>query len=453
MENIPKIVRERLRVATAQADHPDADVLAEFAERALPQGERATVLRHLARCGECREIVALALPPAESVETPMAALRSRRFTWPALRWGFAVAGIVVIASLAVVQIQRHIQPSSLTAAFKASQPATSEARNQTPPPVPVPEAGKKKLASAFVDRTTRDTGENAPRATDAINAQHAGAAGGLGRGVLPHGPRLANQANQFQQQNTNALLGGTLSTPAPPPPRAKQQASAQLVANAPAPAVPQPQPSSAPANTEVQDLDLKTQAIADQPSNYGHGEEKVGRAKEPTDTVIHVEAEKVLAPTARVDSNALTYSLPNTRWAITSSGGLQRSLDQGNSWQDVNVKATPAPAAASFELAARSSLAKEKDSAKADKNENGPTVFRAVAANGMEVWAGGSAGELYHSIDSGNHWTRVMPSVSGAALTGDVVKLDFADGQHGRVLTSTSEVWITSDDGLTWQKQ
>ena len=460
MENIPKIVRERLKVAAVQADHPDADVLAAFAERALPQGERATVLRHLARCGECREIVALALPPAESMETPVAVFRSRRFTWPALRWGFAVAGMAVIASLAVVQLRHHNQSSWSTMAYKATQPATSEARNQTPPPVPVPvpEAGKKKLASAFVDRTTRDTervpaGENAPRATDAINAEHAGAAAGLGRGVFPHGPRLANQANQLQQQNTNALLGGSVSTPAPPPPMAKQQANAQLVANAPAPAVPQPQPSSAPANTEVQDLDLKTQAISDQPSNYGHGEEKVGRAKEPTDTVIHVEPEKALAPTARVDSNALAYSLPNTRWAITSAGGLQRSLDQGNSWQDVNVKATPAPAAASFELAARSSLAKAKDSAKADKNENGPTVFRAVAANGMEVWAGGSAGQLYHSIDSGNHWTRVMPSVSGAALTGDVVKLDFADGQHGRVFTSTSEVWITSDDGLTWQKQ
>jgi photosystem II stability/assembly factor-like uncharacterized protein len=102
---------------------------------------------------------------------------------------------------------------------------------------------------------------------------------------------------------------------------------------------------------------------------------------------------------------------------------------------------------------ARSSLAKAKDSAKADKDGNGAMVFRAVAANGMEVWAGGSAGQLYHSTDSGNHWSKVVPSADGAVLTGDVVTLDFLNAQHGRVSTSTSEVWITSDDGLTWQKQ
>jgi hypothetical protein len=54
MENVPKIVRERLRVVTVAVDHPDADVLTAFAERALPEAERATVLGHLARCGGCR---------------------------------------------------------------------------------------------------------------------------------------------------------------------------------------------------------------------------------------------------------------------------------------------------------------------------------------------------------------------------------------------------------------
>jgi len=213
------------------------------------------------------------------------------------------------------------------------------------------------------------------------------------------------------------------------------------------------QGSSAQADTKAQNFDLKTEAISDQLSTYGHAEEKVGRAKEPPDTVVHIEPEKTLAGPARSDNNALAYSLPNTRWAITSAGGLQRSLDQGNSWQDVNVKTTPASAAANFEIAARSSLAKAKDSANADKNENGKLIFRAVAANGMEVWAGGSAGQLYHSTDSGNHWNRVVPSADGAVLTGDVVMLDFADAQHGKVSTSTSEVWITSNDGLTWQKQ
>ena len=456
MENIPKIVRERLRVATVAVDHPDADMLTAFAERALPEAERATVLGHLARCGECREIVALALPPLEAAAMPVALSRTRRFTWPALRWGFAVAGVAVIASLAVVQLQRRGQSSSLMMAYKAAQPAANEARNQTLPAIPQSEAaGNKKLAAALVAGKSADTGKFPARdggspAASVVNSPQVAGGAGFSRGVLSHGPRLANQANQFQQQNANAFAGANVAMPVPPLPTAKQQSSAQLVANAPVPAAPQIQPSSAPVNTHAQNFDLKTEAIAEQPSNYGHGEEKVGRAKEPPDTVVHIEPEKVLAGPVR--SDAMANSLPNTRWGITSAGGLQRSLDQGNSWQDVNVKTTPAPAAANFEVMARSSRAKAKDSAKADTIENGAMVFRAVAANGMEVWAGGSAGQLYHSTDSGNHWSKVVPSAGGAVLTGDVVKLDFADAQHGRVSTSTSEDWITSDDGLDLAK-
>jgi photosystem II stability/assembly factor-like uncharacterized protein len=60
---------------------------------------------------------------------------------------------------------------------------------------------------------------------------------------------------------------------------------------------------------------------------------------------------------------------------------------------------------------------------------------------------------LYHSSDAGDHWLRVAPVSSGAMLTGDIVSLEFADLQHGKILTSTGEIWTTSDDGQTWQKQ
>jgi photosystem II stability/assembly factor-like uncharacterized protein len=79
-------------------------------------------------------------------------------------------------------------------------------------------------------------------------------------------------------------------------------------------------------------------------------------------------------------------------------------------------------------------------------------VFRAVSANGLEVWAGGSAGMLYHSADGGQQWTRVVPSASGVSLTGDVVGIAFADPQHGKIQTSTFELWTTTDAGQTWHK-
>jgi photosystem II stability/assembly factor-like uncharacterized protein len=143
------------------------------------------------------------------------------------------------------------------------------------------------------------------------------------------------------------------------------------------------------------------------------------------------------------------------RWNINATGVLQRSLDQGSTWQTVDVTASSASvtSSTSLEIVAKSSRAKEKDAAKARKRDAVSLVFRAVAANGSDVWAGGSAGALYHSADAGNTWTRVFPSSSGATLTGDIISLEFSEPQHGKLSTSTSEVWSTADAGQSWQKQ
>src|SRR5262252_1604065 len=106
MENIPKIVRERLRAATPTVHHPDADVLTAFNERSLPEVERAIVVEHLARCIECRDIIAIAFPPTEAADTVTVPAPTRWLTWPALRWGLAAAGLVVVASVGIVHIQR-----------------------------------------------------------------------------------------------------------------------------------------------------------------------------------------------------------------------------------------------------------------------------------------------------------------------------------------------------------
>ena len=97
---------------------------------------------------------------------------------------------------------------------------------------------------------------------------------------------------------------------------------------------------------------------------------------------------------------------------------------------------------------------KDNKSKKSEKGQSTPSlVFRAVAAVDPEVWAGASGAMLYHSVDSGSHWTRVLPSEAAASLTGDVISVEFSDAQHGRVATSTGEVWLTADDGQTWHKQ
>src|SRR5258708_34916513 len=99
MQDVPKIVLNRLQSPAAES-HRDADLLTAFAERSLAGRERARVVEHLARCGDCREIVALALPATEAVAAGRSgsAVRTGWFSWPVLRWGVVAGGMVAARS-------------------------------------------------------------------------------------------------------------------------------------------------------------------------------------------------------------------------------------------------------------------------------------------------------------------------------------------------------------------
>jgi len=64
MEQLPKIVSERLRTGAAPGGHIDANLLTAYAEQSLDVRERESVAAHLALCSDCREILFLATPPA-----------------------------------------------------------------------------------------------------------------------------------------------------------------------------------------------------------------------------------------------------------------------------------------------------------------------------------------------------------------------------------------------------
>ncbi|MGC1450409.1 MAG: hypothetical protein WA830_10260, partial [Candidatus Sulfotelmatobacter sp.] len=199
---------------------------------------------------------------------------------------------------------------------------------------------------------------------------------------------------------------------------------------------------------QVPDLQSAQQSAGDD-STSAH----VGKAKPAvTPPVAYgtTPAPESPAPTQATGGAVLVSAV---RWTISPSGGLQRSFDQGNTWQDVDVNANSASytSATSLEVAAKTSRAKAKASGQTLKRQTAPLTFRTVVAAGAEVWAGGSA--LYHSQDAGNHWTLVVPASAGAMLTGDIVSLEFPDSQHGKLSTSTAEVWTTADNGQTWQKR
>ena len=79
-----------------------------------------------------------------------------------------------------------------------------------------------------------------------------------------------------------------------------------------------------------------------------------------------------------------------------------------------------------------------------------PITFRAVAAMGNDVWAGGNGGALFHSSDGGEHWSKVSLAADSNVETGAIVSIRFDDPQHGIVACDSGTRWETADGGVTW---
>jgi hypothetical protein len=483
MQNMPKIVRERLKAAKPVVNHPDPDVLTAFVERSLPERERAAVLEHLARCDDCRDVVALELPAPEAVQPVLAPTRGRWLTWPALRWGFVTAGVVAIAAFGVVQWQRH-QPTRemATQTVRLEVPAGQQQTQAAAPPAVAGAAAEKQTKSLpAVPRSERaksagkanaESGENklmareeAPQTPARKLPAGSGVGASMGARALPHGPRMPAQWQQQNNQNQ--------ASTAWIPPTVRQQA-AGLAANEKIPISAEAVEVQAPSqpgqtNAEAKDQDLQIHGQASQPqeaAGYPVGG-PVGKAKAPVKmeaaNASAVQAADVTAPqelpAAAENISVVSQFAPQTpaplpRWNISPAGGLERSFDQGKTWQEVDVTASLVSSAGlTSEVVAKTSRAKESSADKKALKAAPSGIFRAVTAIGPKVWAGGSNGTLYHSLDAGSHWVRVVPSSGGTILSGDIVALEFSDPEHGKITTSTAELWITSDGGQTWQKQ
>jgi len=456
MQLVPQIVRERLKAERPADSHPDANVLTAFAEKSLPENERAHVLAHLSQCGNCRDVLALSLPDTDTADAMKVPQRRPWMTWPAFRWGFVTAGVVMIG-IGVMHYQRHIEPKS--ASMVAKQVADQETfvdRLQTSPPQSAPEAspsaklGPSSAASPpnflVKNEVRRDLQPNKSEvagAKGAVKALDSGVRSSTPGGHVfgPRGPMQWQAQQQAQLQQSPARLGGLLPAPSP------KTAEKDSIAGREAP------------RFEGRNVTIQVAAEAPKPANQPAGippaSPPVAQFDRPE--VLSVSKTKPAA-VAKEDAGAGAdgaSSIP--RWSIDSTGALQRSFDGGNSWQNVDVlanSATDLGYSGSLETVVTTTPAKQASADKkfAKKSLASP-VFRAVAADANEVWAGGSSGVLYHSVDGGNRWTRVIPSFQGSSLSGDIVGLQLSDALHVSISTSIPEIWTTADGGHTWQRQ
>ena len=393
MGEAPKIVRERLS-SQAVGGHPDANLLSAFAEHALTEEERRSVLDHLSRCGDCRRIVVLTAPelteeqPA-AVSTPAAS----RSWWrsPLLHWaGFTAAALVVLIAVGARMRLREGRSATAPAiatlsANEAEKKSTAPAPEVSPPPAE-PKQPVKKLAK--------------PAAAAQLQAPAVspGKPGGVAGGII--GGR-ADKLAGFGTGSGGGIGGGPGRQSAP--------------ALRPAPVAPQMK------------MQAKTADEAGLSSDTGmeQSQQKASLAPSASETVVVTGAVGGPVPKSKTtilsSENAMlarSKSL-SPRWSVSDSGVLQRSFDGGRSWQDVAV--------------------------------GDGVTFRAVATVGSDVWGGGSGAALFHSADGGEHWSQVPMQVKGLAPSGDIVRIEFTDAQNGTVTTSAGETWTTSDGGTTWQ--
>jgi Photosynthesis system II assembly factor YCF48/Putative zinc-finger len=418
MEDIPKILRERLAATPRPGVHPDPDLLAAFAENALSDRERGAVLDHLGHCSECREVVALAEPQVEleTVAAAVAASAPRRLPWlrsPIFRWGALAASLMIAGSAVLVYREAKERTAALVAA-RQSAPVVAKlepAEKQSPPPAIAPGAANEQRAEKLATPTGAAGAGRAARAP-------------VNRDLSASMAKKPSPADETQQ--ASALRGELGTGPLPPPPAAANSplAGAELQTNnssgASSPRKELAQaPASLPATASQKtgSVSIASSAEAVELPASGGKPENLQKAKAVPQAHVSIGA---FAGGNNLDlmrpaSNAIT-----PRWVLSSDGAmLLRSTDNGKTWRAIPVASH--------------------------------VIFLSLEAFGSQVWAGGGDGALYHSADAGEHWLQVKPIADGEALTGDVTQIHFTDTQHGELLTAHHQVWSTEDGGKTWR--
>ena len=367
--------------------HPDADQLSAFVEHALPAHERNDVLAHLAGCRDCRETVAMALPPVEVFErtavaaaavmaaAPVRVAAPRRRAW-FTRWTVLLPAAAAVAALGlfvayVSRVPNHKTVEQTLPEQAQNAGAHAPTLEQRPLPTPAmapvvaptinevqkngPEAssekksaGAKGLALSENAGTKQSESEAdrmsiaaqppeptpAARANDQLQAHPLtgvapGVASGSAGGMLPQtGRQQAPQQEQPQQQaqaQRQSVQQGE-NTPA----------AGYALAQAPAQAAPNPAPPPPPAATQTVNVASATAAPIETMSTDITREVIAPRAIHGTILQPSLPSRLSVLSTAAFGSRVLAIDAHNAVFLSTDSGAHWKRIK--GRWQGQAVR-------------------------------------------------------------------------------------------------------------------
>jgi hypothetical protein len=201
--------------------HPDADQLNAFVERALPAHEQQQTLAHLALCPHCRQIVALSLAPGdESPIPPPEPVRHRWWAW---------AGIPALAALVLVlffvrQEHKNVRQTSVLSQMAAARKPAPPPPETEPPPLrsigPLTEGLMKRRQAAPATQPTPPAQARPGTASGTAGGVMGGIAGGNAiQPAAPEGSFAAGSAGAAAPVGVLAAnrVQATFSAPRPLP--------------------------------------------------------------------------------------------------------------------------------------------------------------------------------------------------------------------------------------------
>ena len=394
-------------------------------------------------------------------------LSSWTFSWANLRWATGAVAIAVLAAVVLVRPGKLNQPppSSPDSQARVAEPASSAVQiaSSSPPAATLSTPTTDQVTilaknAAVASAPDKQSDRQVAAAQVAPPPQPTDSAVLLAENRLTDAKTDKAKSEKkdasreySSRENSPAGMYASATAKAPAPTATPTQNTADTLANSPATGGANQgayRGSSRVANETVEVASAEVAASTSTASLSEPG--RMARAESPTVEIVKAKpalkemdksvaganTNKISNPDAGV-SSSIVYSQPqdfrnsgnmaasasvavqsNATWAI-AGGALQRSVDNGQTWQSVLRADHP---------------------------------LRCYASRERSVWVGGAAGTLFRSTDGGATWDKIHASVNDMTLTSDISHIDILGLGEIAVKTGNGEIWKSADGGQTWKR-